>query len=189
MSRPEDLRQAAENTLYSLTADESLKFRILQSAAELSGKPSRSFPRTVPVLCTVLAVLLIAVVSLNTLQAVQNTDPANINVFAAGMTDSGNRPLPAGIDPSSVISISMEGHEPLTSSEQCALLTGILIDQSKSADSSFSINTDKLVFTADDGSSYSFFTDDPYLSDGNGQCWSCPGFFAEFERIKSENGR
>ena len=33
MSSPEDLRQITENTLHSLIADESLKYRILQKAA------------------------------------------------------------------------------------------------------------------------------------------------------------
>ena len=35
MSRPEELRQITENTLHSLIADESLKFKILQKAVSI----------------------------------------------------------------------------------------------------------------------------------------------------------
>ena len=184
MSRPEDLRQAAENTLYGLKADDALKFRILQKAAESSVKPHRGLNRTVPVLCTVLAALLIAVVALNSLQAVPSGGPGEINVFAAGMTNSGNGMFPADFDPASVISITLEGCKPVTSPEQCSALAGILLDHAQPAESSDSSDQLTVLIASKDGLSCSFFANDPYLSDANGHCWYCPAFFTQLNRIQ-----
>ena len=183
MSRPEDLRQAAENTLYGLKADDALKFRILQKAAVSSVKPQRSLNRTFPVLCTVLAALLIAVVALNSLQAIPSGGPGEINVFAAGMTDSGNGMFPADFDPASVISITLEDSEPVTSPEQCSALAGILLDHAQPAESSDPSDQLTVLIASKDGLSYSFFANDPYLSDANGHCWYCPAFFTELNHI------
>ena len=54
MSRIEELRQVTDQTLHGLTADDSLKFRILQKAAggEETKKP---YFKPVPVFCVRLA--------------------------------------------------------------------------------------------------------------------------------------
>ena len=70
MSRPEELRQITENTLHSLIADESLKFKILQKAASSEQNDMSRQKRIIPAFCTVLAFLLIAAFSLNSIRAV-----------------------------------------------------------------------------------------------------------------------
>ena len=127
MRNPEELPKVTEQTLYGLVADDSLKYRILQKAADPSGQSGRKAFRTVSVLCTALAVLLAAVLSLNTLQAVPSGGPGEINVFAGGGTGSGASVLmPEVFDPDCVISITMDGIGTTTDQQQCARLAAIL---------------------------------------------------------------
>ena len=88
MSRPEELRQITENTLHSLIADESLKFKILQKAASSEQNDMSRQKRIIPAFCTVLAFLLIAVFSLNSIRAVPGSEPGELNSFVAGGSDA-----------------------------------------------------------------------------------------------------
>ena len=129
MSRIEELREVTDQTLHGLTADDSLKFRILQKAAggEETKKP---YFKPVPVFCAACAVLLVMVMALNSLKPVSNT-PGEINVFAAGSTE---KPadmeqaglLPAGFEAGSVVSVELDGVGSVTDLEKCASLAGML---------------------------------------------------------------
>lgn len=183
MSRPEDLRQITDNTLHSLIADESLKFRILQKAASSEQIDKSRQKRLIPVFCTVLAALLIAAVSLNSIQAVPSSVPGELNSFTAGGTDHASSfPLPEGFDPDSVLSVEMEGLGTVNDPGQCAALTQLLIDQSISYDQDPDADG-KLIITSSGGQTFVFEVSNPYLISQDNQCWSCPGFFSEFSKM------
>ena len=101
MSRPEELRQITENTLHSLIADESLKFKILQKAASSEQNDMSRQKRIIPAFCTVLAFLLIAAFSLNSIRAVPGSEPGELNSFVAGGSDAAVSLFPEDFDPES----------------------------------------------------------------------------------------
>ncbi len=182
MSRPEELRQITENTLHSLIADESLKFRILQKAAS-SEHQDRSYGRKlVPVFCTVLAALLIAAISLNSIQAVPSSAPGELNSFTAGGTNTSSL-LPEDFNPDSVLSVRIEHLGSIDDSDHCSALTQLLLDQSVQADLIDSVTDGKLFITTSEGESYVFLIRDPYLISQDNQCWSCPAFFSQFNKL------
>lgn len=182
MSRPEDLRQISENTLHSLIADESLKFRILQKAAASDQNDKSRSKKMVPIFCTVLAALLIAVVSLNSIQAVPASAPGELNSFTAGGIYTSSI-LPANFDPDSVLSVETELIGTINDSDQCTALTKLLLDQSVPADTADHDTDGKLIVTTSDGKTYVFKIGDPYLISQDGQCWSCPAFFNQFNKM------
>lgn len=184
MSRPEDLRQITDNTLHSLIADESLKYRILQKAASSEQIDKSRQKRLIPVFCTVLAALLIAAVSLNSIQAVPSSVPGDLNSFTAGGTDPASSfPLPEGFNPDSVLSVEMEGLGTVNDPGQCAALTQLLIDQSVSTDHMDPAADGKLIITSSGGQTCVFEVCNPYLISQDNQCWSCSGFFSEFSKM------
>ena len=87
MTGPEQFRQYTDQVLFGLKADEQLKHRILQKAAE-TGQPEKKsfFRRPVPVLCSMVAVLVLCVFLLNGQKPVSSDPAAEINTFAAGQT-------------------------------------------------------------------------------------------------------
>ncbi len=180
MTTPEELRRATENTLYGLTADESLKFRILQKAARQPEPHTRRSLRLVPVLCTVLAAFLVVVIALNTLQPVPSAGPGEMNVFAAGKSETAEKTLfPAGFDTDGVISVKLNDSATVTDPVQCAALVSVLLDSSGEAADSGAHADGNLIITSSDGSELTFGTDDPYLIGKDGRRWYCPGFFSE----------
>ena len=184
MSRPEDLRQITENTLHSLIADESLKYRILQKAASSEQIDTSRQKKLIPVFCTVLAALLIAAVSLNSIQAVPSSVPGDLNSFTAGGTDSASSLLlPKWFNPDSILSVEMEGLGTINDPDQCAALIQLLIDQSVSAAHTDQGTNGKLIITSSGGQTYVLMISDPYLITQDNQCWSCPGFFSEFNNM------
>lgn len=184
MSSPEELRQVTEKTLHSLIADESLKFRILQKAASSEQNDSSRRKNLIPAFCTILAVLLIAAVSLNSIRTVPASVPGELNSFTAGGTDS-DIPLlfPEGFHPDTVVSIEMENVGTVDDPEQCAALANILLHQSVQVAEPDSVIDGKLFVTTSEGQIYTFHISDPYLTGGNHICWSCPGFFSDFNKM------
>ena len=185
MIKPEELRSATENVLSGLTADESLKFRILQKAAsDTQNKHIYRFS-PVPVLCSVLAVLIISIIALNTVKPVDPTNPGEMNVFAAGSKDTA---LPetvspdnefsvaaGGITPEDIISIEMTDVGRISVQSQSADLFRILCN---SAVAVSGINPDPvncLNITTSDGRVITFDVKEPYLISDS--CWLCPEFF------------
>ena len=186
MSTPEELRQVAENTLYNLTADDSLKFRILQKA---SAQPEKSSGKTffvIPVMCTVLTALLIAVFALNTVQPVPAPVPGEMNVFAAGNIDTDNNLFPNGFLPESVISIALKDHSLITDANQCASLASILLHESETSKNNSVSSADKLVISTSEDEQFIFAVSEPYLTGNDGRCWLCSRFFEEYEKMNGE---
>lgn len=183
MSRPEELRQVTEKTLYGLTADDSLKCRILQKASCSTASKHRFFLRPVPVLCTVFAALLAAVIALNTLQAVPSAGPVEIKSFIAGNIIVHSSLFPDGFDPYSVISVTVEGSGTVTDPEQCRMLISVLQDYAVPAESDALSDHSTLEITEESGGTFTFDVCNPYLSDEDHQVWSCPEFFSSFDRI------
>ena len=67
MNKLERLPEYTDSILHGLTADQALKHRILKEAAEQPKKKNILLFHAVPVLCSMIAVLLFAVVLLNEL--------------------------------------------------------------------------------------------------------------------------
>ena len=185
MSRIEELREVTDQTLHGLTADDSLKFRILQKAAggEETKKP---YFKPVPVFCAACAVLLVMVLALNSLKPVSNT-PGEINVFAAGSTE---KPadmeqaglLPAGFEAGSVVSVELDGVGSVTDLEKCASLAGMLDGRASASEYAYAACGSHLKITAADGTVLTFGANEPYLIAEDGSCWSCPEFFTELRK-------
>ena len=185
MSRLEDLREVSDHTLHGLTAGDALKYRILQKASGNQASSGRkNIFHAVPVFCGVLAVLLLMVIGLNSLQAVRPSAPGKINTFAAGSSEksddrkSSDSPFPEGFKADAVVSLALSGAEPVTDQDEIARLLKILADKAVPADPSGIEADRRLTLTAGDGTVYVFDTDGHFLTGGG--TWSCPEFFAEF---------
>ena len=185
MSRIEELRQVTDQTLHGLTADDSLKFRILQQAASGTETKKPSI-RPLPVLCAAFAALLVMVLALNSLKPVSNV-PGEINVFAAGSTE---KPadieqtclLPAGFEADSVVSVELEGAGSVTDPEKCAFLAGILAGQASPSEHVYAACGNRVKITSADGTVLIFGADEPNLIAEDGSGWSCPAFFTELKK-------
>ena len=184
MSNLEHLRQAAENTLHELTADEALKNKIFQKAADQNNTdthPSRSL-RPIPLLCSFLAVLLIGVFALNALQPVPSSVPGELNSFTAGSSDSNTASIfPDDFIADSVSSIKLDETRIITDQNQCSLLVGILLNQAVQTEASESLSQESMIITVLDGSVFSFELHKPFLISQDGHWWSCPDFFTELD--------
>ena len=181
MSMPEELRSVTDNTLHGLIADDALKFRILQkAAAEHNRRNGMHALRAVPLLCTVLAALLIIVTALNGLQAVPSSGPGNLISFTAGNDETLTESVfPGHYSPDSVVSIDMDGMT-ISNPERCSLLASILADKASAGNLSVAAGKKLLTFSFSDGKSISYHTEEPYLIGTDGRCWYCPDFFREF---------
>lgn len=191
MSRPEELRRAAENTLYGLTADDSLKYRILQKAAEHEDSKKRKLLHPLPALCSVLAMLFVAILALNSLQPVNSAGPGEINAFTAGniqedLSEEVSNPFKR-INSDSVISVNISGESSVNDHDMCAALIALLQDAAASDAARIdSAKKCRLQISSSDGTVYEFDADNPYLSDSEGHNWNCSEFFSEFDRLVKE---
>lgn len=181
MNRPEDIRVVTDKALYGLTADESLKFRILQKAAACNEKEQRRFAHPVPVLCAVVAFLVIVAVSINGIQPVQPVVPGEMTVFAAGGTDERTVSSIAKIESGHVVSVEVTGLGTIADSTQCDSLVGLLKNNADSTAEEPEQWTDKIVIRTDDGSVYEYNAAEPYLADGANL--QCPAFFSMMHEL------
>ena len=186
MNKLDNLPEITDHVLHELTADESLKFRIMQTAAQGSVKKTgRSSFHPVPILCSVIAVLLLTVFALNGMKPVDPYKPGNLNVFAAGSLTT-EEPVTlvspfAGIDASSVRSVLWTGHGSVTSAEDCFSLVNTL-QKSTGANEPSAVETEnRIIITMNDGTSYSFEEKEPFLI--SGQAWECSAFFHDFHMM------
>lgn len=183
MSRPEDLRKVTEITLHSLIADESLKFRILQKAVSYEQNERSRQKKLIPLFCTVLAALLIAAVSLNSIKSLPASGPGDLNSFTAGGTNIATSIFPEDFRPDSVLTVEMENLGTISDPDQCTVLTKILLNQSVPSDDADPVQDGKLIVTTSEGESYVFMVRNPYLINGDNRRWSCPAFFREFNNM------
>ena len=183
MSKPEQLRRITDNTLYGLVADDALKHRILRKAAEQDHVYTGRHFHAVPALCTVLAVLLIAVLALNTLKPVSSSGPGEIIAFTAGNTHSQSASVfPSGFNPATVAAVSFDGIT-IADPQQCSFLCSLLLDKTESAGSVMEFSQNRLVISSMDGTAYTFDTDEPYIISPDGRSWKCTSFFNEFGKL------
>lgn len=180
MKKPEELREVTENVLCGLTADDSLRSRILQKASAAGQEERRSSFRPVPALCGVLAALLIAVVALNGLNPVSPADPGDMNIFAAGSNDTAEPVLLDGIGPDEVASVEITGLGTVSDPEKCAALISLLTEKAAPAGSSDPSAENRLNITLAGGTVIRFSVDEPVIT-GDGT-WSCPEFFDLFRQ-------
>ena len=185
MNKPEELRAITENTLHELTADDSLKFRILQAAADTKqAKPGKAL-RPVSAVCISMAVLLLSVFALNKINPVSSAGPVNIHSFIAGsMEIVRSDPLPSGFGPDTAVSVSYDDYGIVSEPDQCHILLRILKDKSTITDGKALSADRKLTITAESGKQITFMTCDPFLIGEDGRCWSCPDLFSELADMK-----
>ena len=180
MSNLERLRQATENTLHDLTADDSLKFRILQKAS-MDHEPVSHSTRTlrpIPLLCTVAAVLLIGIIALNSYHPVPASVPGELNSFTAGSDKSDSGPVfPAEFDPENVSSVEFSQFGVYSKQEQCNTIIDILQNQAMTAEPSELVSEDRMVVTMSDDTKLIYRIQPPYLIGQDGQWWLCHELF------------
>ena len=180
-----DLPQITDKTLHGLTADDTIKHRIIQKVTE-SGRPEpqKRF-RPVPVLCGLIAAALIAAIALNGINPVQPVSPGEMNVFAAGSKDSDSTvAIPESgflpeLEPDAVVSIEITGLGKCTDPSACASLISTLKDEAVLYESNAALSgAAQLQITLRDGSPMIFYADEPCLF--GDQCYLCPTFFECF---------
>jgi hypothetical protein len=177
-----DLRAVTDKVLYSLTADDSLKHRILQQASQSEQKSEKKPFYLIPVLCSVLTLLLITAVVLNGLQPVSPAAPGEINVFTAGSDSTSSVqknnfcPVDSSVSADSVIFIELTGVGSTSAPQQCAQLFIALRDEAVPAEAELLFPRSELSISLLDGSVIRFSAEEPYIADGE-ECWTCPAFF------------
>lgn len=191
MINPENLHQATEKALFNLTADESLKQRILEKAAgyqHVSRK--RRILTSIPAFCTVMAVLMIVLTVINGLKPVDPASSVDINVFSAGSSDD---IAPADKDaeifdvlnPDAVLSVELTGFGTITDSEACSSLISLLQHSSVPTDYSIEDPDHTLIISSADGTKLTFNVKEPYL--GSDNCWSCAEFFDRLHELAEQD--
>ena len=194
MNNLNEFREVTEKALYGLTADDSLKHRILQQTAQESVPPVRRPLSLISVCGAVLAILLIAVVALNNLQPVSPATPGEINVFTAGSEtasapSAGNfipLPLERDITAEMVTSVSVAGHGTVNDSALCSRLFSILQEKSVSAEIPDASAQAELDIFLSNGTVIHFDIEEPCIIGDNG-CWSCPDFFVLLHQLLTDN--
>ena len=183
MIKLEDLRHETDSALYGLTADDSLKYRILQKAAQTSvNKKQRMHP--FPILCSVLALLLLMLVGLNQIRPLSPVTPGEMTVFAAGGTDEISIPAFSSIEASDVSSLELASVGTVNDPDLCYSLIKTLQSNSKPAAIDNIPDQDKLLIHMKNGCIYEYAAYAPYLSDG--VCWECQSFFSMIETQYSD---
>ena len=191
MNNLKDLRAVTDKVLYGLTADDSLKHRILQQASQQEQKSEKKPFHLIPVLCSVLTFLLITSVVLNRLQPVSPTVPGEINVFTAGSDSipsaqkNGSCPVDPSVSADNVIFIELAGSGSTSAPQQCAQLFIALRDQSVPADAELLSSGSELTISLLDGSEIRFSAENPYIAAGE-ECWMCPAFFELADQFLTE---
>ena len=183
MKNPEELREISDKVLFGLTADDSLKQRILQNAVSTGRTSSRKLFSPIPAFCTVIAMLLITVGVLNSIRPVDPAATVEMNVFSAGSVDISPSPdasdsvFPAGFQAETVVSVELAGRTAITDPQKCRALTDTLMNCTVSDESPDMNDAVKMTILCDNGDRYHYNASDPYISDDS-HCWSCENFFS-----------
>lgn len=178
MMKLENLREETESALYGLTADDSLKYRILQKAAQTPAETTKKGFHPFPVLCSVLAVLLLLTVALNHVRPLTPVEPGEMTVFAAGGKEEGSTSVFSSISASDIVSMELTSVGKLESSEKCAQLLSMLQQESFPAADEKWDNNEYLIISTSDGQSVKYPVNEPYFLYNT--CWECQSFFDLF---------
>ena len=181
MMKLENLREETESALYGLTADDSLKYRILQKAAQTPIEETKRNFRPFPVLCSVLAVLLLLTVALNQVRPLSTIEAGDITVFAAGRKEEGSTSVFSNIEASDIISMELTSVGKIDTPEDCSALLGVLRQDSFPAADEKWDNEEYLVICTADGQSIRYPVNEPYFLDNT--CWECEAVFDQFREI------
>ena len=192
MNNIEELREVTEKALYGLSADDSLKQRILQKASGYSEDIHNRKFHTVPVFCTVLAALVLSLVLLNGLTPVNPASPGEINVFAAGNENVSssenvqNKTILHEVDAHSVVSLELSGFGLINDPNLCSDLIGTLQSRAEKAEDGRGTNQGNLIITLSDGTVLCVAAEEPFIF--SEVYWFCPEFFIQFrEDIGAQN--
>lgn len=181
MINPEELRTATEKALSGLTADESLKQKILLKASESEQKSHELVYRPVLKLCAIVGVLLLMVAGLNSIHPLSPSAPGEMTVFAAGGKDSSGYTIFAQIDTDDITGIKIGSNE-LISDSRYGDLIRILQSEAKESEAEEPAETGLMILYMKDGTEKVFEISDPYLFK-DGRCWICSGFFSRLQDI------
>ncbi len=194
MSDLNKLREVSDQILHELTADESLKQRILEKAADTSKVSPISTFRPLPVFCSIMVLLLTAAVVLNRLQPVNSAADVEMNVFAAGNRETvppedgltgETGSILTGIEPEDIVAVELSGSDTITDPELCVSLIRILIDEAVPAEEPETDKDEKLIIRTGHGSEIVFDIAAPYLV--GDRCWLCRPFFSMLQEIADES--
>lgn len=190
MNNPERLREITDNVLYGLTADESLKNRIIQKASVKQKKDSRPFFLPVPALCGIVALLVLTMGVLNNLRPVDPASSVEMKVFTAGSVDISPAPdsffsdiLP-DLNYENVLSVELTECGVVNDPEECAELIAALQECETSSDVVSEDSGRQLIIHCSNGTVYRFSVNEPYLV--GDQCWICDSFFTLFHRFSDD---
>lgn len=180
MIQPEELRSATDKALYGLTADESLKQRILLKASQTTQSNRDSFVfRPVLKLCAIVGVLLLMVVALNSVRPLSPSAPGEMNVFAAGGKDTTGT-LFSQIDVDSVSGVSV-GSIDYADKAQCVEMIRVLQSEARETDTDIPADGEKMIIRMKDGTEHLFYIREPYVYKDD-KCWTCAGLFAFLQK-------
>lgn len=100
MNSIDNLREITDQVLCGLTADASLKHRILSSGSDCISEKRRFLFRPVPVLALAAVLLVVSLIALNGLRPIEIPGPGQLHHIAAGQSE-----LPVSADSDSVIGL------------------------------------------------------------------------------------
>ncbi len=190
MKNLEELHAVTDKVLSGLTADDSLKQRILQTAVMSGKKETKRLFSPIPAFCGVIVLLLITVGVLNNLRPVDPASSVEMNVFSAGSVEISPSPddsdsvLPAGVNSENIVSIELSAPGIVTSADKCAALADALA-KCEICEEPVEKNSDRqLIIRCKDGTQYRFSVCEPCIS--NEKCWSCEEFFTLYSTFTAE---
>ena len=193
MIKLERLPEYTDSILHGLTADQELKHRILKKASEQPEKKNHFLFRTVPVLCSVIAVLLFAVLLLNELKPVPVSDQGEMTVFAAGSNHTASPEMVLDFekimketDSRTISRIEFVDGTMISRPETGAVLFSILKDKAIPVDNRDLQESDVMTIAFSDGSSIQLESYPPLLTDGK-KVWTCQEFFDAINQLPAGN--
>lgn len=176
MNSLEKLPELTEKALGGLTADETLKFRILNKAAETPAEDKRSFLRPAIGLVAAAVLMVCVLLVLNGRDAVPSPEETPIlRSFPAGAVSSSGI-LPTDVDAFGAESIESAATGKVTDSKTLESLLKALSSAVKAEVPAEASAEDELVLRCKNGAEFKWGLHEPYLSSEDGT-WSCPGFF------------
>lgn len=193
MNKLERLPEYTDSILHGLTADQALKHRILKEAAEQPKKKNILLFHAVPVLCSMIAVLLFAVVLLNELKPVSGSDQGEMTVFAAGSNQTASpetvysfEKIIKETDSKTISRIEFVNGTVISEPETCAVLFSILKDKALPVDNHDLPESAVMTIAFSDGSSIQLESYPPLLTDGK-KVWTCQAFFDAINDLPAGN--
>ena len=187
-----NLHEYTDTVLHGLVADEALKHRILNHAAESGSNRKGSFVRPVAVLCTMLSVFLLMIIVLNGINPVSNENQNTMHFFSAGKNEtekpgfSASSVFLSGFDVHDIKQINCATLGTVRNADTCILLVRILTEQAVPGKHDFAEDPeDTLSIQMSNGSTVVLPFSEPYLFKDS-ECWKCERFFDEYRKAAEQ---